>query len=66
MLFRKHVCVKIRDPLLALLRDPQVLERIANIGPHGLPKERRVRCPQIVRTLISESFANACFAKFGE
>src|SRR5439155_2342197 len=66
MFFRKHVGVKIGDPLLTFLRDAQVPECVADIGADGFPKERRIRCPQVVRTLIAEFLANACFAKFRE
>src|SRR5262245_18248591 len=66
MLFRKHVSVKIGDPLLAFLRDPQVPKCMANTGTYVDPKEGRVRSAQIVRTSISEFLANAGFAEFRE
>ena len=43
--FREHVRIEVGDPLLAFLRDLQISERIADIGPDGLPEESGVGCP---------------------
>lgn len=42
--FREHVRIEVGDPLLAFLRDPQIPECVADIGPDDLPEESRVRC----------------------
>jgi hypothetical protein len=42
--FREHVRIEVSDPLLALLRDLQIPECIADIGTDRLPEESGVRC----------------------
>jgi hypothetical protein len=64
--FREHVRIEVGDPLLAFLRHPQIPECIADIGTDGLPEESRVRCSQIIGSLIPELFARAGFLKFGK
>src|SRR5690349_12964057 len=58
--------IEVGYPLLAFLCDPQIPERIADIGTNGMPEKRWVCRAQIVRTLISKFLANASFAKFRE
>jgi hypothetical protein len=44
VLFREHVRIEVSYPLLALLRDLQIPECIADIGTDRLPEESGVRC----------------------
>src|SRR5271166_3840347 len=62
--FREHVRIEVSYPLLALLRDLQIAECIADKGTDRLPEESGVRCSQIIRSLISELLARAGFLKF--
>src|SRR6516165_4027617 len=39
MLYREHVCVKIGNPLLTLLRDSKVAQGITDIWSYLLPEE---------------------------
>ena len=64
--FREHVRIEVGDPLPALARDPQIPECVANIGADGLPEESRIRCAQIIGSLIAELIARAGLPKFGK
>ena len=66
MFFREHVRIEVGDPLPALARDPQIPECVANIGADGLPEESRIRCAQIIGSLIAELIARAGLPKFGK
>jgi hypothetical protein len=43
MFFREHVPIEVGNPLLAVLRGPQIPERITDIGADGFPEESRIR-----------------------
>ena len=58
--------IEVRDPLLAFLRDSQIPKCVADIGADGLPEESRIRCAQIIGSLIAELIARAGFPKFGK
>ena len=63
MLRREHICIEIGDPLLALLRDPKVAQRVTDIRSYRLPEEIRIVLTQIRDAIISQFIAHSCLAK---
>ena len=66
MLSQEHVCVKVGDPLLALLRDPEVAQGINDKRLNHLPEKIRIFCPQVSGTFVCQLIADSCLAKFIE
>ena len=63
MLHREHVCVEVRNPLLALLRDSKIAQGINGIRLNRPPKKLRIICPQIRRTIVVQLLAHPRLAE---
>ena len=57
VLHREHICIEIGDPLLTLLGDLQVAQRISDIGTHRLPEEIRIVRSQVSDALVIQFVA---------
>ena len=66
MLHRKHVCIEIGNPLLALLRDPKVAQGISDIGPDRLPEEIWIVISQICDAIVFQFFVHPSLPKLVE
>src|SRR5262249_5339831 len=63
MLHREHICIEIGNPLLALLRDSKVAQRISDIRPDRLPEEIRIVSAQICHAIVLQLIAHSGLAK---
>src|SRR6516225_9462486 len=63
MLHREHVCIEIRNPLLALLRDSKVAQRVSYIRPDRLPEKVWIVSAQICDAAVFQFIAHSGLAK---
>src|ERR1700757_3344672 len=63
MLHREHVCIEIGNPLLALLRDSKVAQRISDIRPDHLPEEIWIVSSQICDAIVLQFIGHSRLAK---
>src|SRR5271156_1436324 len=66
MLHREHVGIEIGNPLLALLRDPKVAQRISDIGSDGLPEEIWIVCSQVRDAPVMQFIAHSRLTKLAK
>src|SRR5262249_47636347 len=66
MLGREDIRVEVGDPLLALLRDPKIAQRISDIRSHLAPEEVWIVRPQIGGTPEVQDVIHSRLAKFIE
>ena len=64
MLHREHVCIKIGNPLLALLRNSKVAQGISYIRPNRLPEKIWIVSSQICDAIVIQSITHSSLAKF--
>ena len=66
MLNGKHMRIQGGQPLLARLRQAQIVDPVTDIAMHHLPVELRIGTPQVVRGRIAQACINAGFCKLIE
>ena len=60
------MCIEIGNPLLTLLGDAQVAQRVSYIGTHRFPEEIRIVCSQVRDALVIQFVADSDLAKLAK
>ena len=63
MLHRKHICIEIGYPLLALLRDAKVAQGVTDIWSYRLPEEIWIVSSQICDAIVLQFIGHSRLAK---